>query len=94
VTCVDGEGELRLFLSQFTLEDLTGTGDGVALFVEEGLDAEGSFDVAAAIEALACATFVRFEVGKFAFPETEDVGRDVAETRDFADAEVELVRDV
>ncbi len=35
-----------------------------------------------------------FELRELALPETEDVGRDVAEFGDFADAEVEFVRDV
>ena len=89
----DAEVELRLFVTEFGLEDLAGAGDGVALVVEEGLDAEDHLDVAAAVEALAGAAFVGLELGKFALPEAEDVGGQVAEFGDFADAEVELVRD-
>jgi len=88
------EGELRLFVSELGFEDLPGAGDSVALIVEKAFDAEGHLDVAAAIETLAGAAFVRFKLGKLAFPETKDIGRDVAEFGDFADAEVELVRDV
>jgi hypothetical protein len=91
---VDSEGELRLFLFQLGLEDLAGAGNGVALAVEEAFDAEGHLDVATAIETLAGAPFVGLELGEFALPEAQDVGRDVAEFRNFADAEVELVRDV
>jgi hypothetical protein len=91
---VDAEGELRLFLAEFALEDLAGAGDGVALVVEEGFDAEGHFDVAAAIEALASSAFVGFKLGKFALPETEHVGGDLAEPGYLADAEVELVRNL
>ena len=90
----DGQGQLRLSMFELTFEDLTGARDGVALVVEEALDAQGHFDVAAAVEALAGAAFVRLELRKFALPEAENVGRDVAELGDFADAEVELVRDV
>ena len=79
---------------ELTFEDLASAGDGVALVVEEALDAQGHFDVAAAVETLAGAAFVRLELWEFALPETEDVGRDVAEFGDLADAEVELVRDV
>ena len=89
-----GESELRIFLFQFGFEDLPGAGDGVALVVEEGLDAQGHFDVAAAIEALACAAFVGLKLREFALPEAQDVGWNFAEPGDFADAEVELVRDV
>src|ERR1700733_15842134 len=79
---------------ELTFEDLTGARDGVALVVEEALDSQGHFNVAAAVEALAGAAFVRLELREFALPEAENVGRDVAELGDFADAEVELVRDV
>ena len=91
---VDGEGELRFFLLELGLEDLACAGDGVALVVEEALDAERHLDVASAIEALAGAAFVGFELRELALPEAQDVGGNVAEFGDFADAEVELVRDV
>ena len=42
----------------FGFEDLAGAGDSVALVVEQALDAEGCFDVALAVEALAGATFI------------------------------------
>jgi len=89
----DAEVELRFLVAKLGLEDLAGAGDGVALVVEKGLDAEDHLDVPAAVETLAGATFVRLELGKFALPEAEDIGRQVAEFRDFADAEVELIRD-
>jgi hypothetical protein len=79
---------------ELTFEDLPGAGDGVSLVVEKALDAEGHFDVAATVEALAGAAFVWLELRELALPETEDVSGDVAELGDLADAEVELVRDV
>ncbi len=91
---VDGESELRLFVPELGFEDLTSAGDGVALVVEEALDAQCHLDVATAIEALAGAAFVRLQLRELALPKAEDVGWDVAEPGDFADAEVELVRDV
>jgi hypothetical protein len=91
---IDGEGELRLFLFQLGFEDLAGAGDRVALAVEEAFDAQSHLDVAAAIETLAGTAFVRFELRELALPETKDIGWDVAELSDFADAEVELVRDI
>jgi len=81
-------------VSEFGFEYLTGTGNGVALVVEKTFDAHGHLDIAAAIEALPGAALVRFELGKLALPETQDVGGHVAEFGNFADAEVELVRDV
>jgi len=91
---IDGEAEKRFLLLELGFEDLTGAGDGIALVVEEVLDAEGHFDVAFAIEALAGAAFVGLELREFALPEAQDVGRHFAESGDFADAEVELVRNV
>ena len=75
----DGEGELRFFLAELAFDDLAGAGDGVALVVEEGLDVESCLYIAAAIEALAGSAFVGLELGKFALPEPEDVGGNVAE---------------
>lgn len=89
---VEGE-EHGLFLLELGFEDLARAGDGVSLVVEEGLDAEGVFDVAAAVEALTGAALVGFELGEFRLPEAQDVGGDVTEAGDFSDAEVELVGD-
>ena len=91
---VDGEGELRLLVPELGFEDLPCAWNGVALVVEEAFDTQGHLDVATTIKTLASAAFMRFELRKLAFPEAQDVGGDVAEFRDFADAEVELVRDV
>jgi hypothetical protein len=93
-TVFDGEGKLRFFLAELAFDDLAGAGDGVALVVEEGFDVECSFYVAATIKALASAAFVGLELRELALPEAENVGGNVAEFRDFADAEVKLVRDV
>src|SRR5690242_9436268 len=87
------KGKLRLFVVKLGLEDRAGSGDGVALVVEKALDAEYHFDVAAAVEALAGAAFMRLEGGKLALPEAENVGRQIAESGHLADAEVKLVRD-
>jgi hypothetical protein len=91
---VDGECELRFFMPELGFKDLACAGDCVALVVEEAFNSEGHLDIAAAIEALAGSAFVRLELREFALPEAEDVGRNVAESSDFADAEVEFVRDV
>jgi hypothetical protein len=86
------QGKLRLFLAELGLEHRARAGDGVALFLEQALDAEGHLNVAAAVEALAGATFVGAELRELALPKAQDVGGDFAEAGDFADAEVELVR--
>jgi hypothetical protein len=90
--CTLNEGELRAFLFELGFEDLPCAGDGVALAVEETLDTERHLDVTTAVEALSGATLVGLELRELALPETQDVGGNVAELRDFADAEVELVR--
>jgi hypothetical protein len=91
---VDGESKLRFPLFQLGFEDLTCAWNSVALVVKEALDAQGHFNVAAAIETLAGAALVRFELGKLALPESQDVGWDIAEPGDFSDAKVELIRNV
>ena len=73
-------------------EGLAGAGDGVALVVEQALDAESHFDVALAVEALAGAALVGLELRELGLPETQDVGGDIAQLRYIANAEVELVR--
>ena len=99
VECGDGfaeERELRCrrVVAELRFEQGAGAGDGVALLFEEGFDAQGHLDVAAAVEALAGASLVGLELGELTLPETEDVGGDLAEACDLADAEVELVGDI
>jgi hypothetical protein len=81
----DGEGLVVGF------EDLASAGDGVALVVEKTLDAKGDFYLFFPVETLSCAAFVGFQLGELGLPEAEDVGRDLAQSGDVADAEVELV---
>ena len=70
-----------LFEFGFGGEDLAGAGDGVALIVEQALDAEGHFYVTLAVESLTGAAFVGLQLGEFGLPETQDVGGNVAEAR-------------
>ena len=89
------ETELDVFASaELCFESLAGAGNGVALVVEERLDAKGHFDIAPAKEPLAGAALVRPELGELALPEAQDVGRNLAEFRDFPDAEVEFIGDL
>ena len=69
-------------------------GNGVSLVLEEGLDAQGHLDIAAAVEALSGATLVGLELRELTLPKAQDVGGDLAEACHLADAEVELVRDL
>jgi hypothetical protein len=77
---IDGLGfsdyaRLRLFGgTELGFEGLASSGDGVALVVEEGFDAEGHFYVATAVEALAGASLIGLELREFALPEAQDVG--------------------
>jgi hypothetical protein len=91
---VNREGELRFFVLQLRLEHLPGAGNGVTLAVKEGFDPQRHLNISTAIETLPGAALVRFQLRKFALPKTQDVGWNVAESGDFTDAEVELVRDV
>src|SRR5581483_793930 len=76
------------------LEDLARAGDRVALVVEQALDAQRHLDVALPVEALAGAAFVGLELRELGLPEAQYVGGDLAEPRDIADPEVELVRNL
>jgi hypothetical protein len=67
--------------------------DGESLFVEQLLDAQHAFHIAAAVHALSGAAFYRLELGKFAFPEAQYIGRQPAQRGDFADAEIKFVGD-
>ncbi len=90
----DTERKLGCLLALLRLDDLARAWDGVALLVEQRFDVEDGFDVATAVESLAGASLVWFELGKLALPEAQNIGGDVAEARDLAYAEVEFVRDV
>ncbi len=71
---------------------LTRAGDGESFFVKQLLDAQHAFDVLAPIHALAGAALHRLELRELGFPETQHVGRQMAQTGNFSDAEIELFR--
>jgi hypothetical protein len=85
---VDGEGELGFLLLQLGFEDLPRAGNGVALVIEKAFDAQSHFHVATAVQTLPGAALMGFELRKLTLPETQDVGGNIAEPGDFADAEV------
>lgn len=73
-------------------ELLARAGNGVALTMDELLDAEREFNIAAAIETLAGAALGGAKLREFFLPETQDISLYAAEARGLADAEVEFVR--
>lgn len=84
-------GLIALRLGFFAKLD-PGAGDGEAIFVEKLFDAHYGLDIALAKHALASAALDGFELRKFCLPEAQYVGGQAAEFGDFADSEVELVR--
>jgi len=73
-------------------EDLTRSGERVALAVDESLDLDGYFDVAFAIESLTGAALVWLELGELRLPEAKYVWLDFQKTRDVTNLEIETVR--
>ena len=74
-------------------ESLAGAGECVSLGMNQSLDLEGEFHIAAAVEPLAGAAFVGLELGELRLPESQDLGLDLADARDVANLEIETVRD-
>src|SRR5215831_7822287 len=72
---------------------LASAGNGVALLVQQALDAHHALDITFTIHALAGIALDRLQLRKLGFPETQNVGRKAAQARDLADAEVKLFRD-
>jgi hypothetical protein len=85
--CVGGcaFGVFAMFLAAL-FEMFARAGDGEALFVEEALDFENSFDVFAAVKAMAAGALYRLQHGKFGFPIAQDEGLCGRQAADFADA--------
>jgi len=73
------------------VERLTCAGQGVALIVDELLDAQCELYFFTPIEPLAGPALVRFQAGKLGFPKTQHVRFDSADPRHVADAKVEPV---
>src|SRR6266852_3692176 len=68
------------------------TRDGEPIFIKQLLDLHYRLHVALAVHALPGAAFYGLELRKFGFPEAKYVGRQAAQAGNFADAEIELVR--
>ena len=74
-------------------QNLFGAGEGVALGVDQPLDIQGQFHIAAAIKPLASTALVGLELRKLRFPESQDVGFDFADARHVPNFEIEAVGD-
>ncbi len=59
--------------------------------MNQPLDFEGEFNLAAAIKALAGPTLVGFELGKLRLPKAQDIALDGANTCHIPDLEIESV---
>src|SRR6202044_893078 len=72
---------------------MTRSRECVAFTVDEAFDLESHLDVAAAIEALACAALAGLELRKLRLPKAEDVGFNLADAGYVANFEIETVWD-
>ena len=72
-------------------ESLAGAGDGSSLAVDQALDFQNQFNVAAAVEALAGSALGGLELGELRLPEAQDVGLEVDDAGYIANLEVEAV---
>ena len=67
------QSRLGVIALAFRFDELASTVDGVSLFVEKLLHANNILYVLAAVEPLSGIALMRFELGKFRFPEAEYV---------------------
>ena len=75
------------------LKCLAGAGERVSLGVDQLLDLQKQFDVAPAVKPLAGSALVGFELRELRLPKTQNVGLDLADTRNVSNLEVETVGD-
>jgi len=61
-----------IFYIRVACQESARAGNGETFVVEEPLDFKNSFDVFAAVEAMAAGTFHRLERGKFRSPVAQD----------------------
>lgn len=73
------------------VKGVAGAGEGVALGVDQALDLQNQFDLAAAVKAVAGSALIGFELGKLRFPKAQDVGLEAADAGDITNFEVETV---
>src|ERR1039458_7668532 len=87
------DGGLRLVSLAFAAQLLARAGDGESLLIEQPLDVQHALDVALAVHALTRAALYRLQLRELGLPETQHVGRQVAQRGHFADAEIKFVGD-
>lgn len=90
---MSGKWQRRLVLLGLDLraELLTSARNREALFIEKSSDAQHGVNIFAAVHSLSGAALHRFELREFRLPEAENIGRQPAKARNFADAEIEFV---
>jgi len=72
-------------------EKLAGTSNGIALFMEQGLDFQDEFDIIAPIEPLFGTGTFRFDVLELRLPIAQNMGRYLRQFADFTNLKVKLV---
>jgi hypothetical protein len=82
---------LFLLRLRFCTELVASAGNGKALFIKQLPDFQNVAHIAPPIHTLPSTAFDRFELREFGFPKAQDVGRQMAEARDFPDTKIELV---
>jgi hypothetical protein len=65
--------------------------DGKTFFVKKFLDAQNAFYILVTVHPLPSTAFNRLELGKFRFPEAQNIGGQAAEAGDFAYAKVKFL---
>jgi hypothetical protein len=87
------QGRLRFVGFHFRPQVLARSGDREAFLVEKLFDMQNVLDVFAAVHALSGAALYRLELGKFGFPEAQNVRRQMTETGNFTDTKIKFVGD-
>jgi len=82
-----------IFYIRVACQESARAGNGETFVVEEPLDFKNSFDVFAAVEAMAAGTLYRLQRGKLRLPVTQHEGLCRGKATDFADAEESFFRE-
>lgn len=92
---VIGQGQDSLLGSRAggDFQRLSRAGQRIPLAVNELLDPQSQFHLAATVEPLTGAAFIGLEVGKLGLPETQNIGLYGADFCDIADTKIEPVGD-
>lgn len=83
---------LVLCVHDFHPQLLARSGNGEAFVIQQRLDANERLDIFAPIHPLAGAALDRLQLRKLRLPKTQNVGRQLAKSGNFANSEVQLLR--